>query len=848
MKKLRFIFIFLFFVEFVFAAGRVSDSDYGLAIQSSPVPDVEKTSLVLENNSPVELGKETTLSFRLFVRKEYMFGIVLRIVTNRNKNIDLMLTITDTTRHPILVVDEFAYPVRQPIVTGEWIPVGITFLKAKGEIVLDYAGETVRVPHELSRTSDVRISFGTSSFKSFESTDIASVNIRDVKIFSDGALKRYWKLKEHRQNLVLDSVARVPAVAVNPEWLIDIHSTWEKIYSDKVPFNTQIAFDPKGLFYIIPPDSKSIRVFDTHTGSEQLIQVGNGFIVSTSPNSVFFDASANQIVSYNIRDASVSRYSFDSNAWSSLSGSKTDPFLNNSAVYHPSDNILYSFGGYEYHKYNHTLVKMSASSGSEKSAELIDIHPRFSASTAIVGNTMYIFGGRGSKTGKQEIVPRNYYDFYSVDLQMNQTLKLWELDSITDDFLPGENMVYDGERKCFYVFTTKGGGSLIKIEPDKKGFELMSFPVGEDIGALYLYTNLYYDASQEKLFALIYQQKTQTETTVSIYSLDYPPVPIQNLSQVLAPADKYFRFTPWWWLIIAIAVGGTVLFWRSGKLRRTKDLKDVEGMRNAMKEEVFEKTKGKGEVAGLRYYDFSKSSICLLNNFKVFDTESNNITELLSPTLRNLLILLVLNTEKDDKGLSGNKMVQLLWPNKNEESAKNIRYVYLSKLRSIIEKTGEVEIRNKNGFWTIYLGNNVLCDYTEAMRLFISLKTNDFEDHEQTGRLLELLLRGVLLPDMEIDWLDNFKSDFSNLTVDVLTKLAYKEGYFLNDELRLRIADTLFLHDLINEDALYIKSSILFQSGKKGIAKSVYDNFCKEYRNLLGIDYKYSLAEVLARK
>ena len=838
MNKLKVIFIFLSFLEFSHAAGQLNDLRYGLIIKSSPTLNEEKTSLVLENHSPIELGKETTVSFQLFVRDEYVYGLVSRIITNQNENIDLMFTI-DTIRRPILVVNEIGYAIPQAVSIGEWTPVSITFSKARNEIVLNYADKSIAIPYKLNHTSDVRISFGTCPFKSFESTDIASVNIRDVKIISNGELKRYWKLKEHGENFVLDSVARVVALTVNPEWIIDIHSTWKMIYSEQLPFNTQIAFDAKGLFYIVFPDSKIISVFDTRDESKQLISVKNGYHVSTSPNTIFFDAAENQLVSFNIHDSSLSRYSFNSNEWSSLSESSTDPYLNHSSIYDSRNKVLYSFGGYGYYRYSHTLIKKNIIDGEEKRIELISIHPRFSASTAIADNTLYIFGGRGSKTGKQEIAPHNYYDFYSVDLLTEQTVKLWELDSVERDFLPAENMVYDAERNCFYVFTTERGGQLIQIKPDKKGIQNMSFPIGENIDAFYLYTNLYYDSSQQKLFALIYQQKTQTETAVTIYSIDYPPVAIQDLSQNITSADNRMPFSRAWWLIITgiacIVVCGIIWFWRNNLKKRI-----------SVKEVIQDKKEIDPQA---RYYDFSKSSICLLNNFKVIDIDRNDITEQFSSTLKNLLTLLILNTERDEEGISGNKMIQLLWFGKMEESAKNTQYVYLSKLRSLLKKVGDMEIKNKKGYWTIVMGKNVLCDYTEAMHLFTSLKTSNFNDKEQTNRLLEILLRGVLLPDVEIDWLDNFKSDFSNLTIDVLAKLVReKDHHQLSDALWLKIADILFLHDLLNEDALYIKSFILFRSGKKGIVKSVYDNFCKEYKNLLGVNYEYSLTEVLERK
>jgi two-component SAPR family response regulator len=839
MNKLPVIFLFFALAELAFASGRTDDADYGLIIQAMPSPDAQKTSLVLENNSPIVLGKETSMSFQMLIREEYMFGLVVRMVTNKNENIDLMLTVTETFRHPILVINEFAHAVRQAVVTDEWIPVEITFDKGKNEIVLEYAGQTLNVPHDLGRTSDVRISFGTCSFKSFESTDIASVNIRDVKIFNEGALKRYWKLKEHRQNIVLDSVTQTTAIVTNPLWIVDIHSTWKKIYSGEAPFNTQITFDNQGTFYLVSPDSRTIRVFETKSGSERQIHTRNGFIVSSSPNTIFYDSGNRQLVSYNLRDNSLSRYSFDSNEWSSATGSSTDPFLNNSAVYHSSGKTLYSFGGYEYYKYSHSLIKMNLATGEQKRTDLMEIEPRFAASTAIVGNTMYIFGGRGSKTGKQEIAPHNYYDFYSVDLQMGQTVGLWTIDSISNDFLPGENMIFDAENNCFYVFTTLDGGRLLKIEPNRKGFETMSFPIGENIDALYLYTNLYYDLSQQKLFALIYQQKTKDQTDISIYSLDYPPVSIQSLNQNLSQAiESQFKLG---WILILILIAGIAIC-ALLCIRRKKTKAPTND-----KITVVPKTKESAQAPEMQYYDFSKSSICLLKRFNVIDKEGNNITEQFSPTLKNLLILLILGSEKDEKGVFGNKMIQLLWPDKTEESAKNSFYVYLNKLRSLLEKTGDTEIINKNGFWLLRLGNDVLCDYIETMHLVTSLKINYFKDAEQTNRLLELFLRGVLLPNTEIDWIDNYKSDFSNLTIDMLTKLVHEDDC-MNNELRLKIADTLLLHDVINEDGLYIKCSILFNSGKKGIAKTVYDNFCKEYKSLLGVHYKYSLTDVLSNK
>ena len=110
---------------------------------------------------------------------------------------------------------------------------------------------------------------------------------------------------------------------------------------------------------------------------------------------------------------------------------------------------------------------------------------------------------------------------------------------------------------------------------------------------------------------------------------------------------------------------------------------------------------------------------------------------------------------------------------------------------------------------------------------------------------MELLLRGVMLPNVEEDWVDSFKNDFSNRTIDFLTGLLRNSD--LSDTFLLRIADTLFQHDFINEDALRVKCSILYKQGKKGLAKTVYDAFCKDYQSSLGTSFPTSMLDLINR-
>lgn len=78
---------------------------------------------------------------------------------------------------------------------------------------------------------------------------------------------------------------------------------------------------------------------------------------------------------------------------------------------------------------------------------------------------------------------------------------------------------------------------------------------------------------------------------------------------------------------------------------------------------------------------------------------------------------------------------------------------------------------------------------------------------------------GPLLSNTIVDWLDEFKDSYSSLSIDLLRNLLDVQRN--NYDTVLRIADILFLHDPLNEEALAAKCSILFIQGKK-VLQRVY--------------------------
>ena len=234
------------------------------------------------------------------------------------------------------------------------------------------------------------------------------------------------------------------------------------------------------------------------------------------------------------------------------------------------------------------------------------------------------------------------------------------------------------------------------------------------------------------------------------------------------------------------------------------------------------------------YYDRNRASISLFGCFNVRDKEGNDITSNFTPRLKHLLILLILYTEKNPQGILASKATEILWPDKEETAARNNRNVNLRKLRVLLESIGDMEVVTENNFLRIKWGTSVFCDYHTLM-------TKQFEQEkseELLNRILELLLYGPLLPNTVFDWLDDFKDAYSSHSIDLLKNLLEIEIQRNHQEMIIRLADIMFLHDPLNEEALAAKCTVLSAQGKKGIARNVYDRFCKEYRDSMGENYK----------
>lgn len=810
-----------------FLAGAEGVIDYGLHINSIPSVESEATGLSLDAGEPVGLRRRPfTMSFSMYNSMERPFGCVLRMISEDGLAIDLMNIVdSEGIYRPQIVIGEHYAVVPALIPWNTWIDVAVNINPQGGAVTVDYNGTRVEVKaKEVEDIGSLRISFGNCPFKGFTVSSVSAVSVRDIVLMSGDRIIRNWPLLKHSGSTTYDTVCSAAAVAVNPVWLADSAISLTSVLAREYSTFVDVIYDGRNTFGFIEPDGV-ITLKDISTGKEEVFVPKEGKSPSNALNQAKW-CNDSTILSYCIAQNLYGAFDFASCRWSSTADS--DPeiiYWNVSTSWDPDRSRLYSFGGYGFYHFSNILRVFSPESPESSSSFTLDkIAPRFFASSVVVDGSLYIFGGEGTFSGNQGIVEEYFYDLYKVDLDTFEETLLWDAEEPPfGRFIPGENMVYDRDAECFYTTAiTEDDFILVKISAEEPSIEQMSLPAGVRRNTNIQYTNLYMNDSQDKLYALFVQSSDGGPTTVDIMDISIPLVPtadvvFQDMMQDNRKDDLFIS------VVVPIA-GGIVL---------------LAGILSIIYLQRHRRKRSGTMVPEDEHYDFSCNSISLLGGFSVRSRDGKDITSHFSPTLRKLLSALILHTVKYEQGIPGEKLNQLIWDYKPEGTASNNRNVYISRLRAVLEELDGVVINTKNKFLSISLSDRVLCDFNEVVQLLYG----DSPTVEDVSRVLPILLRGHLLPNMEDEWVDAFRSEYSSRILASLNMILDRKN--LPDNIMLKVADSIILHDRLNERAIRTRCRICHSSGNLGSAKEAYDTFCKEYKATIGEEYGLTFKQLI---
>ena len=797
--------------------------DYGLSLKSHSVPGIERTTLYLDDNQPFSIKNDFIISFQMYVRaNEHDFGTILHLHTNTNQFIRFSFVAGEERHFPALELNEGIININSPIEREKWLDVSLHLRLKDNVIEIDYDNKKISAMAPLQGVKSVTALFG--QMKEYLS-DVAPIDLRNVTITQDGKQIREWKLWKHNDTVCYDEIEGAVARAIHPVWLIDNHIEWKLVHQAKIPGKLDVAFNAReALFYLVR--SQSIDVLDENGTLQKEIAIRGGYPAVEFPNHLLYDTLSNKLVSYYPKKGITSRFSFDTERWSNeIRNTEEASNYNHARTFNPADSSFYFFGGYGFYQYRNDLYRMKYSTNQIEQVEYErPLYPRYSAAMAIVGDELYIFGGRGNKYGKQELSSHYYWGLCAINLKNKQSRIVWQKNQPQEEgTIMASTMYFEPSDSSFYAVSTNKGGVLWKISMKDSVYSEVSKPIYNESTYQDSDFSLYTSPSHGKLFLVLDKILSNHTHELAIYSLNMLYRFKYNGKNKKAPPTKKGTEK-------TVATTGKVQ--SQSDVPESKTIPKKEWMQES--ETIFTET--------VNYYDRSRASISLLGCFNVRDKDGNDITSNFTPRLKHLLILLILYTEKNAQGILASKTTEILWPEKEETAARNNRNVNLRKLRVLLESIGDMEVMIENNFLRIKWGTGVFCDYHTLITC-----TKQFEQEkseELLNRILEILLYGPLLPNTILDWLDDFKDDYSSYSIDLLKNLLDIEISRNHQDMIIRLADIMFLHDPLNEEALAAKCSVLVTQGKKGIARNLYDRFCKEYHDSMGETYKVPFADL----
>ena len=427
----------------------LASTDYGLHFKSHSVPGNERTSLSLDGNSPFHVEKEFIIDFQMWVRNEPDFGAILHLCTNENQFLHFVFAAGDNNRNfPALVFNEGMFAINTNIEKGKWVPVSLHLNIKENQIDLKYDSRDTTMVVPLRGTKDITVSFGKSPYFS---ADVVPMNIRDIKITRDGELIRYWKLWKHNGDVCLDEVEGAVALASYPSWLIDNHIEWRKIYTEKTSGRLDVAFNARdALFYLVRQNK--IEILNGISGNQNEVSIVEGYPAMEYTDHMVYDTLTNQLLSYSLHEKLVSALSVDEGKWSLNERHLDEPrYYNHARTFNPSDSSFYFLGGYGFYQYRNNLYRLKVGMQQvEEVAYTPVISPRYSSAAAIVGDELYIFGGRGNKQGKQEFNAHFYYELCAINLKTGKSRSVWKKKQATDVLLMASSMYFEPSDSSFY--------------------------------------------------------------------------------------------------------------------------------------------------------------------------------------------------------------------------------------------------------------------------------------------------------------------------------------------------------------------------------------------------------------
>jgi DNA-binding SARP family transcriptional activator/cbb3-type cytochrome oxidase subunit 3 len=852
----RFYLLYLLVFLFSFNSYTAFSQDYGLRFNGQHQPLDERTGLNLTPNEFVYFNDEFAITFEIKIdlMQKRLFGYILRVINDKNQNIDLIISNNPTANNTvkslniIIGTTKAVVPINNTKFNNKWIKLGLKFSLSQKTLLLSIQDAVVLKKNiSFKSTDSFKVMFGANNYKQFASTDVPDMSIRDIKLYGNKKLKFHYPLNEINGDFAYDAFSENKAIVTHPNWILRRHQEWQKVIDNKVDGTQLITADTvNDVLYLLR--NQDLLVYNIEKNEQIKIKYKNSPIYLTSDHRAVYNYQDKKIYCYLIDRNLVSKLNILTGVWEDEAvynkvGHK-QKYQHHNSIYSTVDNSIYTFGGYGQYNYNNEVRRIDLKQGFSEvlKTDSTLFHPRYLAGIGELNDTIYVLGGYGSDSGNQLLNPKSYFDLLGYSIKEKKFVKKFEIPHIIDEMIVGNNIWIDEKNRDFYALISdktksKGYLQILKGNIDNPKVELVGSKIPYAFLDVKSFATLYYFPKKKKFLAYTSFLTDSIQTQFKIYSIEYPPIVKKDTPAQSDITNVKYIF--YYVAFLLIFVSGLVWYLYSKKHKARIDVKGNEV-------DIFPFNDSIPKVDEIDLEPISGDmdyQIIFFGGFQIIDDKQNDITSKFSPLLKELFLLIWLYSLKNNKGISPEKLIEILWYHKDTRSAQNNKSVNIAKLKVLLNEIGGCKLTSDTGYWKIKYDSNILKnDYFEIMQI---LRAKKGINKKHIKHLIKITKKGPFLLNLNYEWLDSFKSDISDRIVDTL--LDFGENFTIEDEpdFMINLADSIFNFDPINEEAMFFKCKAQYIMGKHSLAESTFKKFVKEYEILYGQKYKHSFVEVL---
>lgn len=819
------IILLIFCIVFTAIAGEIR-IEGGLQFRSYEVAPNLRTSLRIPSTEHKNIKYDGFMNLSFDVKidtKKECFGYICRIILNNNEYVDILLTNPTAGEAHLALTSKHGELMKVDIPTGdqlsEWNHLDLILSTENNETRISLNGTSNMLACAQCTIHDAIICFGANNHRTFSTSDVAPMSIKNVSLKTTANSDRFyfWELLNEEDLNGGSGKKRMPISVENAEWLIETNSSWR--LSSSLAFKSRVKTVIDGYqkrIYLITqdcvtsiyPDSKKIS---SHHFRQDISfkKLTNDFFTLPEGRLLYIDPENDVPV--------ISEFDFNTSSWTH----EIKKEINSSCLHHNSffnrvDSCLIHLFGYGFHKYSNTISKWNEQTGYFKRWSLDSIPPRYLSAVGLSDTLAWIYGGKGNEKGIQELGATIYNDLYTINLKDYSVRKVYTHESESMEVAAADLIISDNEKTftaLFYspnAYQSKLQLKSINIEDGSSSILGNSIPYNFlDVDSE---ARLIFDADSQAYYAITVEKYDDGTYRANLYTISSPVMVIGADSQEAKSGN------PFYWLLLSLLLSAIAIASAYSIRRKSKSTPIVHKVQVPQ----------------------GQHGIYLIGGFKVINKEGIDITSHFTPLMKQLLSILILYSYRQ-KGISNAELKETLWSDKSEESYYNNRGVNIKKLRTCISELGDLEISSSNGHWFINIDES-LCDWFYNMNVLESL---DFANlsKEQILSLIDIAIKGQLLPDMRYEWIDKFKAQYTDIIIGSLSKARKNISKTNSTDIMISLADAVLLFDSLDEDAVKAKCKALIAQKRLGMAQSTFKNFTQEYNRLMGEEYSVSFNE-----